>query len=437
AVFDTSGNNNTGTMMNGPIPVQGKFGKAMRFDGVNARIIIPDSPSLSLTTAITVSAWVKASDATGGGRGVVTKGPPNSDYDYMLYLTTSGDKADFYIKDSTGNIGTAGLADAIWDDDKWHYFAGIYDGDFLYLYYDGRLVSSTDTPLTTIRDSSENLLIGRGWNISFTGSIDQVRIYNYARTPAQIAWEYNRGAPVAWYQFNECSGTTAYNAARNGNNDPAGNNGTIVIGSSGSQTSAGTCDTSGAWANGKDGKRNASLNFDGNDDYVQVTDHVTLKSSAFSVTMWINAHSLNTRQGIVTKRRNSGDGFSDFEWRFGFREEAAATNQNNQLEFTWYSSNAADRIASKQLFTTDRWYHTVFTHTGTESFIYIDGKLDNTKNTSVAYDSNKSGNSLWIGSSRLNLRPFNGQIDDVKIYNYALTPEQIKLDYNGGAVRFE
>ena len=34
-------------------------------------------------------------------------------------------------------------------------------------------------------------------NYNFQGRIDQVRIYNYARTPAQIAWEYNEGKPIA------------------------------------------------------------------------------------------------------------------------------------------------------------------------------------------------------------------------------------------------
>lgn len=34
-------------------------------------------------------------------------------------------------------------------------------------------------------------------------------------------------------------------------------------------------------------------------------------------------------------------------------------------------------------------------------------------------------------------RYFDGKLDDVKLYNYALTPQQILINYNSGAVRFE
>jgi len=70
---------------------------------------------------------------------------------------------------------------------------------------------------------------------AFPGFIDDVKIYNYARTPAQIAWDYNRGKPVGWWKFDECQGTTAHDSSGNGNT------GTITIGGSGSQTTAGTC----------------------------------------------------------------------------------------------------------------------------------------------------------------------------------------------------
>src|SRR5690606_37356085 len=94
-----------------------------------------------------------------------------------------------------------------------------------------------------------------------------VKIYNYARTPAQIAYDYNRGAPVAWYRFDECEGTTIKDHSGNGNN------GTLNIGASGTQTSIGTCETSGAWSNGSEGKINSSMSFDGVDDYVRITEN--------------------------------------------------------------------------------------------------------------------------------------------------------------------
>ena len=43
---------------------------------------------------------------------------------------------------------------------------------------------------------------------------------------------------------------------------------------------------------------------------------------------------------------------------------------------------------------------------------------------------------LGIGAIGDGTSPFDGQIDDVKVWNYALTPLQIKNDYNNGSVRF-
>ncbi|KKU90523.1 MAG: hypothetical protein UY22_C0054G0004, partial [Candidatus Amesbacteria bacterium GW2011_GWC1_48_10] len=98
----------------------------------------------------------------------------------------------------------------------------------------------------------------------WAGQLDNVSIYNYARSSAQIAWDYNRGKPVGWWKFDECAGATANDSSGNGNN------GTIYPVSVGN-TAVGTCSSGTStemWNDGTTGKRNASLGFDGSDDYV-------------------------------------------------------------------------------------------------------------------------------------------------------------------------
>src|SRR3989338_4761919 len=54
---DTSGNNNSGTLTNGPAWSTGQYGGALSFDGTNDYVNVPDAASLDLTSW-TISAWV-------------------------------------------------------------------------------------------------------------------------------------------------------------------------------------------------------------------------------------------------------------------------------------------------------------------------------------------------------------------------------------------
>ena len=85
-VVDSSGNGNNGTFnaVNGPTRVTGgRFGKAMQFDGVDDLITVADSNSLDLTSAATLMAWVKPTNAS-GWRNILTK-QNGSDLAYSMY----------------------------------------------------------------------------------------------------------------------------------------------------------------------------------------------------------------------------------------------------------------------------------------------------------------------------------------------------------------
>ena len=77
-VADLSGNNNKGTLTSGVSwSTQGKFGNALVFNGSSGRVDIVDAPSLRLSTAMTLEAWVNPTTVSSAWRDVVYKGNDN------------------------------------------------------------------------------------------------------------------------------------------------------------------------------------------------------------------------------------------------------------------------------------------------------------------------------------------------------------------------
>src|SRR3989344_1789245 len=61
---DCSGNNNTGTLTNGPVKTTGQVGQALSFDGSNDFVALQTAASLNITSDISTSAWIKTSSSS-------------------------------------------------------------------------------------------------------------------------------------------------------------------------------------------------------------------------------------------------------------------------------------------------------------------------------------------------------------------------------------
>ncbi|MDP2684769.1 MAG: LamG domain-containing protein, partial [bacterium] len=212
-------------------------------------------------------------------------------------------------------------------------------------------------------------------------------------------------------------------------------NGTITIGAGGTQTTAGTCNTptggTGAWYNGKVGKMNSALSFDGTDDYVDTGTGLG-KPSAFTISAWIKPDSWGNTAPVDSVPSSGADKDA---WGIVFRNtgdvvEIAISDGSSRQTFTVASDWNSIGYPS------DRWTHIVATVDGTDLTYYKNGALVNT--TSQTVQNGGTAYKLSIGrAGEYAGFYFDGLIDDVRIYNYALTPQQIKLDYNqGSAVRF-
>jgi hypothetical protein len=182
-VSDVSGNGNTGTIVNATWTTSGKYGSALSFNGANAQVVINDSASLHLTSAVTLEAWVNPSVAPTGWQDVIYKAVDNY-YLEAASLNANKPGAGVLLTSSAEPLayGSAQLAASTWT-----HLAMTYDGTTLKMYMNGVLATST-AQTGTITTSTNALQIGGDTTYGqyFKGLIDEVRVYNIALTQAQI-----------------------------------------------------------------------------------------------------------------------------------------------------------------------------------------------------------------------------------------------------------
>ncbi|MCL5010687.1 MAG: hypothetical protein M1127_00535 [Patescibacteria group bacterium] len=167
------------------------------------------------------------------------------------------------------------------------------------------------------------------------------------------------------------------------------------------------------WQTGFSCQSGSCLRFDGINDYVKVNDNDSLSFSNLTVSAWVKFNKL-ALSGIVSKRNYLGsqDEYNLFynasNRHFIFR----VAGKSGTGQYAYYSINPS----------LDTWYHIVGTFDGVNTKIYVNGVkgVDGTPKASL----NNGTATLKIGSVD-SAYFFNGLIDDVRIYNYALTPQEI------------
>jgi hypothetical protein len=134
-----------------------------------------------MTDQITVAAWIKVREFDDGNQRVICKG------DNMWRLRRNED--NYWMQFNLSDVGETN-GKAMVNDGDWHHAAGTYDGTTMRLYIDGFEDTSSAQPNKTINTDTGNLFIGIEDDLSddWNGWIDDVRIYDYALSRAEIAW---------------------------------------------------------------------------------------------------------------------------------------------------------------------------------------------------------------------------------------------------------
>ncbi|MHC4084697.1 MAG: LamG domain-containing protein [Planctomycetota bacterium] len=206
-------------------------------------------------------------------------------------------------------------------------------------------------------------------------------------------WSFNTGGLVAWWKLDDGSGNTAADAG-----DKALDG--ALVG-----------DTS--WV---DGIEAGALAFDGDGDYVDVgKDPVFDITNQITVSAWIKVNAFDADwQTIVAK--------GDSAWRL------QRNRGNNTLQFACTGLVVPGSRWSNIFGTTDVidgwWHHVAGTYDGSQLCLYVDGALDVSKEAFGTIRVNIQPVYIGENSEKPN-RFWNGLIDDVRIYSYALSADEL------------
>jgi hypothetical protein len=429
-VGDMSGIGNHGTFAAGITQsdwVDGKFGKGLELDGGSNDYVDTDSLAFNGVSALTVSFWVKpyafkgeyssrweASEVSNQSRtSFGTQGASYNGYSNTFAAT---------IRKDSGTNCVATVTKSNYSARQWYHYVAVYDGTQtgnarLKIYIDGVsktfVVDGCGGLPATIYDPGATAKIRFGYNGAGTsyyanGILDEIRIYNRTLETNEITALYNSGLAkvsnsqntqltnglVGLWSFNgsDMDGNTAIDRSS------GGNNGTIT------------------GATKTIGKVGQALSFNGSGDSITVPYSASLDISGdHTISAWVYLTNSNpTGQTIFVKNSN-----------YAFWFEYGGT-----LRFSDDSSHYIQTVQST--WSAGQWYHFagVFDDSFSASKIYVNGV-----SVSVTQSGDWSptlGLDSYIGSMYGSGDYINGRIDEVRIYNRALSAQEVLRLYNLG-----
>jgi hypothetical protein len=185
---DSSGNGNNGSLVGagGPQWITGQFGNALRFDGADEYVNVPNSPSLGIIGDITMAAWIKR-EVPLAFDGIVSKTDGLTYWDYDFYFSSGDNRLRFWsdVGSPTPVFSSREVADT-----NWHHVAVTRSGSSVTFYIDG-FEAGTTTMDGAFMNNAVPIRIGTDGpaydpGSMFQGGIDEVRIYNRALTASEI-----------------------------------------------------------------------------------------------------------------------------------------------------------------------------------------------------------------------------------------------------------
>ena len=208
------------------------------------------------------------------------------------------------------------------------------------------------------------------------------------KVTAGDVWSFNTGKLVGWWKFDESTGTIASDSSGNGNN--------------------GALKGNPVWRP-TGGVSGGAIELSGKGDYVEISNEANFDiNDKITISTWVNITDVPQEwTGIVTK--------GDSAWRL------STSFAKNIFHFGVSSSAYLNGQATVD---SGQWHNVVCVYDGQKMSIYVDGKIDFSRLWTRPIGTNDFP--VCIGENiELKDHCFHGLIDDVRIYNYALSQDEI------------
>lgn len=374
-----------------PAYVKAVIGAGLALDGATGTVRVPASAFAggALAGDISVELWLSAADCAARGA-VVARGPVGGP-GFALRCTAD---QELQLEVRSENEATASVGVGLPALGAWHHVVGVRRGSIVELYLDGAMGGTGEASTLGEIDPETDLLIGYDEELAhFAGAVDEVRVWSRALSAAEIAALHAHFRPgvIAHWGFEGSTGGAA---------------GLPYQG----KTERGV-----AFDQGRIGQ---ALSFDGADGSVTF-DLPDVFSGTYSAEVWFQTKSTGGLQAILN------------------REVRPRAPIHLWVDDARLSTNIrGDELVSVGAavdgsFTDGCWHHAVVVREGGDLeagrvSLYIDGELG--ASTTGTFGATAVDSVPFEIGYRLpdDPRPFGGRIDEVRVYDRALTGEEVR-----------
>ncbi len=399
--------------------VAGKIGGALKFSSATAQEVSLGTTPANLTFAysqpFSISLWAKPSATVGSGvfNRMVSTSATSNKFEYFVMANNNA----FSFNVGKNGIGDASVAGSTFTLGQWYHLVGVYNGTNINFYINGVSVGTAAYTFGALSNPDGILSIGGGGAAgnTFDGSIDDVRIYNRALSASEVAQLYTNGGGVIAH-----SNTVANSNGLLGYwtfDGPKINWVTGAITDSSGQGNTGSLVSMSTSTSPVAGKVGQGLKFNGSTSYVSTPLTYNWNANNWSIGLWASSISCpNSFCGLVGDR--FGTGASNW-FTFG-----SSGNFTGNIVVEIGPAPGAVTIDSGYNPVGKGWQYYTVTKSGTTITIYKNGVSlasgsTSGKNIGDTTNSVRIGN--WFSSNQI----WNGSIDDVRIYNRALSAGEV------------